>query len=132
MATQHLSPQAARDSASQAVQATQDLHSAQRNVRAHQRENGHSHALWLLAVLAVTLVVGLLVSLVAPGASAVASPAAARAVALPHVVSAAVGQVDPAAPAPDAPAEPDAPEVTPPVTWGVRPAYTVHGNDRPN
>ncbi|MGW6004638.1 WxL protein peptidoglycan domain-containing protein [Oerskovia enterophila] len=135
MATQHLSLQAARDGASPAAQPAQDPRSAQRNASAHQRENGHSHALWLLAVLAVTLVVGLLVSLVAPGASAVASPASAaasRTAALPHGVSAAVGQVDPAPPAPDAPAEPDAPAVTTPVTWGVRPADTVHGTDRPN
>ncbi|MDF2847431.1 MAG: hypothetical protein K0R97_1413, partial [Oerskovia sp.] len=87
------------------------------NVRAHQRENGHSHALWILAVLAVTLVVGLLVSLLAPGASALAF--SSRSAALPHAVSAAVGPEDPAAPAA-------------PVTWGVRPADTVHGTERPN
>ncbi|MBD7952548.1 MULTISPECIES: hypothetical protein [Oerskovia] len=97
------------------------------NVRAHQRENGHSHALWILAVLAVTLVVGLLVSLLAPGASALA--VASRSAALPHAVSAAVGPEDPAAGADaEAPAEP----VATPVTWGVRPADTVHGTERPN
>lgn len=97
-----------------------DGRSARTNVRAHQRENGHSHALWILAVLAVTLVVGLLVSLLAPGASALAL--SSRSAALPHAVSAAVGPEDPAAPA--APAAP--------VTWGVRPADTVHGTERPN
>ncbi|TGJ95981.1 hypothetical protein DLJ96_09375, partial [Actinotalea fermentans ATCC 43279 = JCM 9966 = DSM 3133] len=93
-----------------------DGRSALTNVRAHQRENGHSHALWILAVLAVTLVVGLLVSLLAPGASALG--ASSRSAALPHAVSAAVGPEDPA------PATP--------VTWGVRPADTVHGTERPN
>ncbi|QDW61797.1 hypothetical protein [Oerskovia sp. KBS0722] len=97
-----------------------DGRSALTNVRAHQRENGHSHALWILAVLAATLVVGLLVSLLAPGASALAL--SSRSAALPHAVSAAVGPEDPAAPA--APAAP--------VTWGVRPADTVHGTERPN
>ncbi|MFE4467052.1 DUF916 domain-containing protein [Oerskovia sp. NPDC056781] len=92
-----------------------DGRSALTNVRAHQRENGHSHALWILAVLAATLVVGLLVSLLAPGASALAL--SSRSAALPHAVSAAVGPEDPAAT---------------PVTWGVRPADTVHGTERPN
>ncbi|MEV7962483.1 MULTISPECIES: DUF916 domain-containing protein [Oerskovia] len=100
-----------------------DGRSALTNVRAHQRVNGHSHALWILAVLAVTLVVGLLVSLVAPGASALAL--SSRSAALPHVVSAAVGPEDPAATDGAAPA-------AAPVTWGVRPADTVHGTERPN
>lgn len=96
------------------------------NVRAHQRENGHSHALWLLAVLAATLVVGLLVSSLAPGASALTL--AARSAALPQGLSAAVGPQDPDPAAADAgPAEPATP-----VTWGVRPADTVHGTERPN
>ncbi|MFF3063611.1 DUF916 domain-containing protein [Oerskovia sp. NPDC057915] len=102
-----------------------DGRSALTNVRAHQRENGHSHALWILAVLAATLVVGLLVSLLAPGASALAL--SSRSAALPHAVSAAVGPEDPAA-ADAAPAGP----VASPVTWGVRPADTVHGTERPN
>lgn len=122
MATQHLTVRPARDASS-----PRTTDPARANVAAHQRENGHSHALWLLAVLAVTLVLGLLVSLVAPGASALASTARAdavssaathsRAAAAPHGVSGVVGQVDPAAT---------------PVTWGVRPADTVHGTERPN
>jgi hypothetical protein len=108
MATQQLFLRPERDT---------DGRSTLTNVRAHQRENGHSHALWILAVLAVTLVVGLLVSLLAPGASALAF--SSRSAALPHAVSAAVGPEDPAAPAA-------------PVTWGVRPADTVHGTERPN
>lgn len=120
MATQQLTVRPERDT---------DAGSALTNVRAHQRENGHSHALWILAVLAVTLVVGLVVSLLAPGAAALAHPA--QAAALPHQVSAAVGpEADPAAP--DAAPEDAAPAVSTPVTWGVRPADTVHGTERPN
>ncbi|MFF2622542.1 DUF916 domain-containing protein [Oerskovia jenensis] len=122
MAIQPLSFGASRDSAPAVGRTTHDRRSADRaraNARAHQRENGHSHALWLLAVLAATLVVGLLASLVAPGASAL-STGTAQTGAQPHGVSAAVGPEDPAPPA------------ATPVTWGVRPADTVHGTERPN
>jgi hypothetical protein len=129
-----------------------DREGVRANVRSHERQNGHSHALWLLAVLAATLVVGLLVSLVAPGASALghatraglAAPAASAplstaplstapwttvpAAAVPRDARAAVGPADPAAPG----AEPAADGAATPVTWGVRPADTVHGSERPN
>ncbi|MHA7134424.1 DUF916 domain-containing protein [Oerskovia turbata] len=129
------------------------------NVRSHQRQNGHSHALGLLAVLAVTLVVGLLASLVAPGASALGHaaragglaalgasapvatapqstvpsttvPSTTMPAAVPRDARAAVGPGDPTAPGAEPAADGAAPAT--PVTWGVRPADTVHGSERPN
>ncbi|GIG37546.1 COG1470 family protein [Cellulomonas pakistanensis] len=57
-----------------------------------------------------------------------AVPAAAVPAAVP---SAADPAADPAAPAAD-PAAPAAPDPSTQVTWGVRPADTVHGAERPN